>query len=91
MLDKHSSVCARFQNSLNKSLELEQYSGTYFKLLLWFTNSTPAGIPSFNSPREAIRWIVLNKPSSVSGSYGGDGGGSFLGYDNYTASVKFNS
>ena len=63
-------------------------SATRFKLLFWFAGSTPLGIPNFTNPREAVRWIVLNRPSLVTGNYGADAG-TFQGTDNYTATVSF--
>jgi hypothetical protein len=60
--------------------------------LLWFTNTFPPenGVPQ-NDPREAVKWISINKPSTTPMSFGGDGGGGFLGTQNFRAYFTYGS
>lgn len=80
------------QINFTSALELmdkEVGTGKRFKLLLWFVGSNPGGIPA-NDPRGAVRWIVNNRPSSVTLYYGADAN-TFLSSDGVEGSISFGS
>ena len=43
-----------------------------------------------NNPREAVKWISINKPKSVGMAFGGDAG-TFLGSQYFNANITYGS
>jgi hypothetical protein len=62
-----------------------------YKFLLWFIGTFPPenGVPS-NNPREAVKWISINKPSTTLMDFGGDAG-TFLGTQRFRGYFTYGS
>jgi hypothetical protein len=69
-------------------------TGIGYKFLLRFTDPFPrTNDMPLNNPKESVKWITINKPSSVFMGFGADGGvsGGFLGIQTFTASITYGS
>ena len=78
--------------AFNITSALEMWNGdsssNKWKILLWFYSSIPSGIP-LNNPREAVKWIVTNRPSTLVCQFGADALSRFLGMQYFNASVRY--
>ena len=60
-----------------------------YKFLLWFGATSADKVPT-NNPKEAVKWISINKPSNVGMAFGGDAG-TFLGSQYFNAILTYGS
>ena len=60
-----------------------------YKFILWFIDGVPRQIS--NSPKEAVKWISINKPSTIKMDFGSDAAGLYLGTMRFNGTLTYGS